>query len=52
MPKLMVLDGHSIANRAFYGVRMLNAPDGTAIPVQKGLAERRVQRDILRKRRG
>ncbi|MBP5320066.1 MAG: YgiQ family radical SAM protein [Kiritimatiellae bacterium] len=28
------------------------APDGTAIPVQKGLAERRVQRDILRKRRG
>ncbi len=29
MPKLMVLDGHSIANRAFYGVRSLNAPDGT-----------------------
>ena len=29
MKKLMILDGNSIANRAFYGVRMLNAPDGT-----------------------
>ena len=27
--KLMVLDGNSIVNRAFYGIRMLNAPDGT-----------------------
>ena len=27
------------------------APDGTPIPVQKGLAERRAQRDLLRKRR-
>ena len=27
--KLMILDGNSIVNRAFYGVRMLNAPDGT-----------------------
>ena len=27
--KLMVIDGNSIANRAFYGIRMLNAPDGT-----------------------
>ncbi|MDO4750300.1 MAG: DNA polymerase I, partial [Eubacteriales bacterium] len=27
--KLMVLDGNSLVNRAFYGVRMLNAPDGT-----------------------
>ncbi len=27
--KLMVLDGNSIANRAYYGVRPLNAPDGT-----------------------
>ena len=27
--KLMMLDGNSIINRAFYGVRMLNAPDGT-----------------------
>ena len=27
--KLMVLDGNSIINRAFYGIRMLNAPDGT-----------------------
>lgn len=26
--KLMILDGNSIVNRAFYGVRMLNAPDG------------------------
>ena len=27
--KLMVIDGNSIINRAFYGIRMLNAPDGT-----------------------
>ena len=27
--KLMILDGNSIINRAYYGVRMLNAPDGT-----------------------
>ena len=27
--KLMILDGNSIINRAFYGIRMLNAPDGT-----------------------
>lgn len=27
--KLMALDGNSIVNRAFYGIRMLNAPDGT-----------------------
>lgn len=27
--KLVVLDGNSIANRAYYGVRQLNAPDGT-----------------------
>ena len=27
--KLMILDGNSIVNRAFYGVRALNAPDGT-----------------------
>lgn len=27
--KLMILDGNSIANRAFFGIRMLNAPDGT-----------------------
>ena len=26
--KLMILDGNSIVNRAFYGVRPLNAPDG------------------------
>ena len=26
--KLLILDGNSIVNRAFYGVRMLNAPDG------------------------
>ena len=29
MKKLMVLDGNSIVNRAFYGIRMLTAPDGT-----------------------
>ena len=28
MMKLLILDGNSIVNRAFYGVRMLNAPDG------------------------
>ena len=27
--KLMILDGNSIIKRAFYGIRMLNAPDGT-----------------------
>ncbi len=27
--KLMILDGNSIVNRAFYGIRMLTAPDGT-----------------------
>ena len=27
--KLMAIDGNSIINRAFYGIRMLNAPDGT-----------------------
>lgn len=27
--KIMVIDGNSIVNRAFYGVRPLNAPDGT-----------------------
>ena len=27
--KLLVLDGHSIIHRAFYGIRMLTAPDGT-----------------------
>ena len=29
MNKLMILDGNSVVNRAFYGVRPLNAPDGT-----------------------
>ena len=27
--KLVILDGNSIVNRAFYGIRQLNAPDGT-----------------------
>ena len=27
--KIMILDGNSIVNRAFFGIRMLNAPDGT-----------------------
>ncbi|MDR0905097.1 MAG: DNA polymerase I [Oscillospiraceae bacterium] len=27
--KLMVIDGNSLINRAFYGIRSLNAPDGT-----------------------
>lgn len=29
MSKFMILDGNSIINRAYYGVRPLNAPDGT-----------------------
>ena len=29
MQKLMLLDGNSLINRAFYGVRPLSAPDGT-----------------------
>jgi len=27
--KLMILDGNSVISRAYYGIRMLNAPDGT-----------------------
>ena len=27
--KLMIIDGNSIVNRAFFGIRELNAPDGT-----------------------
>ena len=27
--KLLILDGNSIVNRAFYGIRALTAPDGT-----------------------
>ena len=27
--KLVILDGNSIVNRAFFGIRQLNAPDGT-----------------------
>ena len=29
MEKLLIVDGNSILNRAYYGIRMLNAPDGT-----------------------
>jgi len=29
MNKLMVIDGNSIINRAFYGIRMLTTRDGT-----------------------
>lgn len=29
MNRLLVIDGNSILNRAYYGIRMLNAPDGT-----------------------
>ena len=29
MRKLMLLDGNSLVNRAFYGIRPLSAPDGT-----------------------
>ena len=29
MNRLLILDSNSIINRAFYGIRPLNAPDGT-----------------------
>lgn len=29
MDKLLIIDGNSILNRAYYGIRMLTAPDGT-----------------------
>ena len=29
MPKLMLIDGNSLVNRAYYGVRPLSAPDVT-----------------------
>jgi len=29
LKKLLIIDGNSILNRAYYGIRMLNAPDGT-----------------------
>ncbi len=29
MRKLLIIDGNSILNRAYYGIRMLTAPDGT-----------------------
>jgi len=29
LKKLLIVDGNSILNRAYYGIRMLNAPDGT-----------------------
>ena len=36
--KLMILDGNSIVNRAFFGVRPLNAPDGTPTNAVFGFA--------------
>ncbi|MDO5310716.1 MAG: hypothetical protein Q4E94_02275, partial [Clostridia bacterium] len=29
MKKLLLIDGNSILNRAYYGIRPLTAPDGT-----------------------
>ena len=29
MEKLLLIDGNSILNRAYYGIRPLTAPDGT-----------------------
>ena len=31
MEKLLIVDGNSILNRAYYGIRILTAPDGTPI---------------------
>ena len=38
MKKLMILDGNSVVNRAFYGVWPLNAPDGTPTNAVYGLS--------------
>lgn len=34
--KLLILDGNSVANKAFYGVHSLNAPDGTPTNAVQG----------------
>ena len=39
--KLMILDGNSIVNRAFYGIRPLTAPDGTPTNAVYGFLARR-----------
>ncbi|MBR1842934.1 MAG: DNA polymerase I [Oscillospiraceae bacterium] len=45
---LMVIDGNSIVNRAFYGVRELNAPDGTPTNAVYGFLNilRRLEKDV------
>ena len=35
---IMILDGNSIVNRAFYGVRPLTAPDGPVFLINNQLA--------------
>ena len=47
--KLLILDGNSIVNRAFYGIRALTAPDGTPTNGVYGLlAILRLTMQILR----
>ena len=45
---LMVIDGNSIVNRAFFGVRELNAPDGTPTNAVYGFLNilRRLEKDV------
>ncbi|MBQ2602652.1 MAG: DNA polymerase I [Oscillospiraceae bacterium] len=45
---VMVIDGNSIVNRAFFGIRMLNAPDGTPTNGIYGFLSilRRVMNDV------
>ena len=45
---VMVVDGNSIVNRAFFGIRMLNAPDGTPTNGIYGFLSilRRVMNDV------
>ena len=38
MKKLLIIDGNSILNRAYYGIRPLTAPDGTPTMSKKANA--------------
>ena len=46
--KLMIIDGNSIVNRAFYGIRMLTTPEGTPINAVYGFITifRRIYEEI------
>ena len=42
--KLLIIDGNSVLNRAFYGIRPLNAPDGTPTAAVYGTANMLISR--------